>query len=236
LIEGTHAPDSTTASRPLESDPAPAPTKALLTVVVLCFGGLSASLTQTLVIPIQTQPPDLLSTSPANASWVITSTLLAAAVTMPIAGRLADLLGKQRVLVVSAAVLTTGSLVCAMADSLMPMLVGRTLQGLAMGFIPVGISLMREVTPPQMTGTAIASMSATLGVGGVIGLPLSAWIAQDFSWHALFWVSAALALVITVAVATVVPHVHDANGGTLDVVGALGLTAGLVATLVAICG
>ena len=50
------------------------------------------------------------------------------------------------------------------------MLLGRVLQGLAMAFIPVGISMMREVTPPAMTATAVAAMSATLGVGGAIGL------------------------------------------------------------------
>ena len=70
-------------------------------------------------------------------------------------------------------------MICALSGSLVPMLAGRALQGLAMGFIPVGISLMREFTPPQMTGTAIAAMSATLGVGGAIGLPLSAWIAES---------------------------------------------------------
>lgn len=221
----------TTAS----SEPAGAPsTRALVTVVVLCFGGLSAALVQTLVIPIQTQLPSLLHTSAANASWVITATLLAGAVAMPIAGRLADMFGKQRVLLISAGILMVGSLVCAQADSLAPMLAGRTLQGLAMGFIPVGISLVREVTPPAMTSTAIASMSATLGVGGAIGLPLAAYVAQDFNWHALFWLSAVLALLIAVAVATLVPRANDAVGGRLDVIGAVGLSVGLVATLVAV--
>jgi MFS family permease len=55
---------------------------------------------------------------------------------MPVAGRVADLVGKQRVLVTSAGVLLVGSVVCALADSLVPTLVGRALQGLAMGFIP----------------------------------------------------------------------------------------------------
>lgn len=207
---------------------------ALLTVVVLCFGGLTASLVQTLVIPIQGRLPLLLDTSAANTSWVVTATLLAAAVAMPVAGRLADMFGKQRVLVTSAAVLLVGSVVCALSDSLFPMLVGRVLQGLAMGFIPVGISLMREVTPPRLTTTAIAAMSATLGVGGAIGLPLSAWVADAFSWHALFWMSAGLALLVTLAVATLVPHVPDAGGGRVDVVGVVGLAAGLVGTLVAV--
>jgi len=206
----------------------------VLAVVALCFGGLSAALTQTMVIPIQSELPTLLGTSGSNAGWVITATLLAAAVSMPVAGRLADLYGKQRVLVVNAALLVVGSLVCAMTTTLMPMLVGRTLQGFAMGFIPVGISLMREFTPPQITGTAIASMSATLGVGGAIGLPLAAWIADGHDWHLMFWVSAVLALVVMLATIFLVPHIHDAQAGRFDAVGALGLAVGLVAFLVGV--
>lgn len=205
-----------------------------LTVLVLCFGGLAASLMQTLVIPIQTKLPLLLHTSEANSSWVITATLLAAAVTMPVAGRLADMLGKQRVLVVSSLLLVLGSLTCALSSSLAPMLVGRVLQGLAMGFIPVGISLMREVVPPAMASTAVAAMSATLGVGGAIGLPLSAFVAERFDWHALFWMSAGMAAVVALTVAVLVPHVHDSHGGRFDALGAVGLAVGLVGVLVAV--
>jgi MFS family permease len=217
-----------------ETIPTQAPASARLTVAVLCFGGMSAALMQTLVIPIQSALPRLLHTSPANASWVVTATLLGGAVAMPIAGRLADMIGKQRVLVGSAALLVAGSLICALSDSLLPMLSGRVLQGLAMGFIPVGISLMREVTPPAMTNTAIAAMSATLGVGGAIGLPLSAWVAEDFNWHALFWMSVGLAALMVLSVAFLVPHVHDAHGGRFDIGGAVGLAIGLLSTLVAI--
>ena len=206
----------------------------VLAVVVLCLGGLSAALTQTLVIPIQSELPLLLGTAASNAAWVITVTLLAAAVAMPIAGRVADLVGKQRVLVASAGILLVGSVVCALSDTLAPMLVGRALQGLAMGFIPVGISLMREITPPHLTSTAVAAMSATLGVGGAIGLPLSAWIAEVGNWHALFWVAAGLAAVMLVLTWVAVPHVHDAQPGRLDVVGGVGLAVGLVSFLVGI--
>jgi MFS family permease len=103
-----------------------------------------------------------------------------------------------------------------------------------MGFIPVGISLMREITPPHLTGTAVAAMSATLGVGGAIGLPLAAWVADDRDWHALFWVAAALAAVVLVASYFLVPHVQDAAPGRFDVVGALGLAVGLVTFLVGV--
>ncbi|MGY2702625.1 MFS transporter [Nocardioides sp. HB32] len=206
----------------------------LLAVVVLCFGGLCAALTQTLVIPIQSELPTLLGTSAANAAWVVTVTLLAGAVAMPVAGRLADLFGKQRVLVVSSLILLAGSLVCALSSSLVPVLAGRALQGLAMGFIPVGISLMREITPPSLTSTGIAAMSATLGVGGAIGLPLSAWIVEAGDWHALFWVATGLSAVVALLTWFAVPHVHDAQPGRLDVVGGIGLAVGLVAVLVGI--
>ncbi|NHC43891.1 MFS transporter [Motilibacter aurantiacus] len=205
-----------------------------LAVVALCLGGLTAALTQTLVIPIQSELPRLLGTSAANAAWVVTITLLSAAVAMPIAGRLADLFGKQRVLMVSDGILVVGSLVCALSDTLTPMLVGRALQGLAMGFIPVGISLLREITPPHMAGSAVAAMSATLGVGGAIGLPLSAWIADVADWHALFWVATGLSVVILALVRLGVPHVHDAQPGRFDVLGGIGLAIGLVSLLVGI--
>lgn len=206
----------------------------LIPVVVLCFGGLSAALTQTMVIPIQPELPGLLGTSGANAGWVITITLLAAAVSMPVAGRLADLFGKQRVLAVTASLLLAGSVLCAVSSSLAPVLAGRALQGMAMGFIPVGISLMREITPRHLTPTAIAAMSATLGVGGAIGLPLAAWIVQSGDWHALFWVASGIAAIVLVLTLVAVPHVHDAHPGRLDVTGALGLAAGLVSFLVGI--
>jgi MFS family permease len=207
---------------------------ALLTIIVLCFGGMSVALTQTLVIPIQLELPTLLNASASDAAWVVTSTLLAAAVTMPIAGRLGDMFGKQRVLVASSLLLLAGSLVCALSDTLAPVLVGRTLQGLAMGFIPVGISLMREVVPPAMATTAVAAMSATLGVGGAIGLPLSAWIAEASDWHGLFWVASGLAVLVLLGSWFAVPHVHDEHPGRLDVVGAIGLAVGLVATLMGV--
>lgn len=234
VVLGKHVYRTHMTLRDSADAPGPAPAGPLLAVVALCFGGLSAALSQTMVIPIQGELPGLLSTSVSNASWVLTITLLGGAVAMPVAGRLADIAGKQRVLVVSAALLLVGSLICALSSSLPSMLAGRLLQGLSMGFIPVGISLLREITPPRITATSIAAMSATLGVGGAIGLPLSAWIAQTGDWHNLFWVSAGFALLVLVATWVLVPHVHDAHPARLDVIGGAGLAVGLVAFLVGI--
>src|SRR5699024_11327825 len=99
------------------------------------------------------------------------------------------------------------------SSALGPVRVGRALQGVAMGYIPVAISLVREVAPPRLRAGAVAAVSATLGVGGALGLPLAAWIAQYRSWHDLFWVSAGLAAVVIVVSWLVVPEQDEREIG-----------------------
>nr|WP_223841077.1 MFS transporter [Kocuria sp. cx-116] len=209
---------------------APFPGRSAAIFSVLCFGGLSAALMQSLVIPIQGSLPHLLAASPSTASWVLTATLLSAGVA--VGGRLADIHGKKPVLVGTAAMLLLGSVLCALAPSVTLMLTGRVLQGFAMGYIPVAISAVRQVVPVHLSNTAVAGVSATLGVGGALGLPLAAWIAQVSDWHNLFWVSAALGAVVMVLSLTVVPDLQDAHPGKLDVVGIVGLAVGLLGVLV----
>jgi MFS family permease len=200
----------------------------------MAFGGLGGALMQTLVIPIQGDLPELLGTSRANASWVVTVSLLAGAIAMPLAGRLSDLYGRREVLAGSAALMAAGSVVCALGDSLTPILVGRALQGIAMGYIPVAISLVRDIMPPRQVPTAISVISATMGVGGALALPLSAWIAQEHDWHALFWMSSAVAVLIVVSTLVVVPSTPPADDASLDLVGAAGLALGLGGLLVGV--
>ncbi len=206
-------------------------TAPLAVILVLGFSSMCASLMQSLVIPIQPELPRLLDTAPDNAAWVVTATLLAGGVAMPVAGRLADIRGRKPVLVASALVLLAGSLICALSSSLIPVLAGRALQGLAMGYVPVAISFVREITPPTMQNSAVAGISATLGVGGALGLPFSAWIAQDHDWHALFWVSSALAAVMVVLSLVVLPHRRPVDRARFDPVGAIGLAIGVVGIL-----
>ncbi|MGN0064169.1 MAG: MFS transporter [Nocardioides sp.] len=205
-----------------------------LITFVLALGSFCGALMQSLVIPIQAEMPELLNTSAANASWAITATLLAAGVTMPVTGRLADMYGKKKVMAVSAGILAVGSLIAALSSTLAPFLVGRALQGVAMGYIPVAISMVREIAPREKQAGAVAAVSATMGVGGALGMPLSAWIAENYTWHTLFWVSTGLALLILTLTLVVIPHIHDEHPAHLDLVGVLGLAVGLSSFLIGI--
>ncbi|AHH19024.1 major facilitator superfamily transporter [Nocardia nova SH22a] len=205
-----------------------------LIVGVLAFAGIIASIMQTLVIPLIAQFPQLLHTTASNASWIVTVTLLVGAVTTPVAGRLGDLYGKRRVLLLSTVPLIAGSIVCALSDSVLPMIIGRGLQGMGVGIIPLGISVMRDVLPAEKLGSAVALLSASLGIGGALGLPVSAAVAEYSDWHVLFWGAAVLSAVIAVAVWLVVPESDVRGRGGFDYVGAAGLGAGLVALLLAV--
>lgn len=211
-----------------------ASTGATAVIAVLAFSGITTALMQSLIIPLLPALPAFLHTTTAGASWAVTATLLAASVATPVAGRLGDMFGKRRVLLISLGMLVAGSVLTAMADSLTPMVIGRTLQGLAAGVIPLGISIMRDELPADRVVIGTATMSSSLGVGGALGLPVAALIADHTSWHMLFWLSAALGAIAFALVLRVVPESPHHTGGRVDVTGALGLSVGLVLLLLAI--
>ena len=185
----------------------------------------------TLVVPLQAELPELLHSSREDTTWVVTITLLVAAVATPISGRLGDMYGKRRVAVVLLLLLTVGSLIAALSGSIVGVIIGRALQGAVTGVVPLGIAIMRDVLPPQRLGTAVALMSATMGVGGAIGMPVAAYLAMNADWHALFWLAAALGVVGVALVLLVVPEDVLRSPGRLDVIGAVGLAAGLTGIL-----
>ncbi|MER6125046.1 MFS transporter [Streptomyces sp. NPDC001795] len=212
--------------------PARRPSGAI--VPVLAFAGIVVAVMQTLLVPVIKDLPQLLSTAPSNATWVLTSTLLSGAVATPIMGRLGDLYGKRRMLLASLAVMVIGALISGLTSALMPMIVGRTLQGFAMGAIPLGIGLMRDMLPRERLGSAMALMSSSIGVGGGLALPAAALVAQHTNWHALFFGAAGLGALSILLTLLVVPESPMRAEGSFDLLGALGLSAGLVLLLLPI--
>ncbi|HEX7738082.1 MAG TPA: MFS transporter [Marmoricola sp.] len=205
-----------------------------LIVAIGCLCGIVVALSQTLIIPLVSSLPKILHSSADNASWAITATLLTASVATPIAGRLGDMFGKRLMLVVSMGFLFVGSVVSALATGLVVMVTGRALQGLAMGAIALGISVLRDELPEDKVGSGVARMSATMGVGGAIGMPLAAFIADKAEWQALFWMTAGLAAICGIAVLVAVPESPVRTPAPFDFLGALGLGVALTMLLLAI--
>ncbi|EXG81525.1 MFS transporter [Cryptosporangium arvum] len=214
--------------------PADAPATPRFIVPVLASGGLVAAIMQTIVVPLIPSLPTLLDAAPDDASWVLTATLLAGAVATPVAGRMGDMFGKRRMMIVSLGLLVVGAVCSALSGSLALMVVGRVLQGAGAGAIPLGISLMKDILPADRQGSAIAFMSSTMGTGAAIGLPASALVAENADWHLLFWGAGAVGALALVAVVAVVPESGLRAGGRFDVVGAAGLAVWLTGLLLVI--
>ncbi len=203
-------------------------------VAVLAIAGLCSSFMFTLVVPIQAKLPELLHADREDTAWVVTATLLAAAVITPIAGRLGDMYGKRRIVLALLATLVVGSAIAALSTGLPGLVVGRALQGAVTGVVPLGISILRDVLHEDRVDAAIALISATLGVGGALGLPISALVTEHADWHGLFWMAAGLGAVVFALVLWIVPVSVLRTAGRFDYVGAAGLAVGLLGILLAI--
>lgn len=223
---------TTTTVPPDQRERARLPTGLVITVLALC--GTLVSLQQTLVLPLLPEFPGILGTTSENASWLVTITLLTGAVGTPIVSRLADMFGKRLMLIVCLGSVIGGSAVAAMSTSLALVVTGRGLAGIGTALVPVGISIMRDHLPADKVGSGVALMSATLGIGGAVGMPLAGVISSNFDWHALFLVSGGFAVVMLIAVLLVVPESTVRAGGRFDYLGAALLSLALTCFLLAV--
>lgn len=214
------------------TDVPPAPVaargRAGIQTAAIGLGALMAALAQTLVLPVLPTISRDIGASESQATWLLTSTLLVGAVSVPIIGRFADIWGRRLMLQIALGALAVGSLVDALTDSPAVMIVGRALTGLSSAAIPLGISVLAANLAPDRRGSAMALISAMLGVGGALGLPLAGLIGDNFDYHVLFWIGVVGAIVSLVMVALFVREPATEGGSHIDWAGIVLLAGGLV--------
>ncbi|MFF0724370.1 MFS transporter [Streptomyces sp. NPDC004134] len=217
------------------TEPAPIPgLRGRFTIPSLAFGGILMAVMQTVVVPLLPDLPRLTGASAGTVSWTVTATLLAGAVLTPVLGRAGDMYGKKRVLISALTLMTVGSVMCALSSDITVIITARALQGAAAAVVPLSISILRDELPPERRGSAVAMMSSTVGIGAALGLPLAALVIQYADWHAMFWLTSALGALGVAAIAWAVRESPVREPGRFDVVGTLGLAAGLVCLLLGV--
>jgi EmrB/QacA subfamily drug resistance transporter len=202
-----------------------------ITFAVLAMAGVSFALLQSLVAPALPAIQHDLHTSATAVAWVLTAYLLSASVATPILGRLGDMFGKERMLVLALGALAAGSILAALATSVDVLIAARVIQGLGGAIFPLAFGIIRDEFPLDRTPGAIALISALLGVGGGAGIVLAGPIVDHLGYHWLFWfplIPVALALVAAVAF---VPESPVKTPGRVNIAGALLLSAWLVCLL-----
>ena len=169
----------------------------------------------------------------STSAWVLTGYLLSASVCTPLAGKLGDLFGKGRVLAWVLAIFSVGSIVCATAGSIEQLIGGRLIQGVAGGVFPLAFGIINDELPADKRAVGIGLVSATFGIGGGIGLPLSGVIVDHAHMSFLFWIGL-MAVPAAVAAWRLVPPSPARERTTVDWRGAAVLSVGLVAVLLGI--
>lgn len=202
-------------------------------LVSLAAAGLVFAMLQSLVAPALPVIAGQLGVSTADVSWVVTAYLLAASVATPIAGRLGDMFGRRRVLLIVLGLLAAGSVVAGLAADLGLLILGRVLQGAGGAVLPLAFGIVRDELPPRRVGVTVGVLSALLGAGGGLGAVLAGPIVDLLSWNALFWLPLVLILLAAAGIATTVPESRTRAPGPVDVVGALVLSVALVCVLLA---
>jgi EmrB/QacA subfamily drug resistance transporter len=213
---------------------APARVHYRATFAVLATGIAAYALLQSLVIPVLPTIQAGLHTSQNTVTWVLTAYLLSASIFTPIMGRLGDMYGKERWLVLALAALALGSVLSALAGSISVMLVGRVIQGIGGGVLPLAFGIIRDEFPREKIAGAIGVIAALAAAGAGLGIVLAGPIVDALDYHWLFWIPMIMLTASAVAAKLVVPESPVRTAGRLSWGAAVLLSAWLVALLVPI--
>jgi len=205
-----------------------------LTLAVLTIGALAYALSQTMVVPALPEIQHELGTTATAVTFVLTAYLLTASMATPIVGRLGDMFGKERVLVLTLVVFGLGSLVAALSHSIGVLIAGRAIQGVGGAVFPLSFGIIRDEFPRERVAAGIGLISATFGIGGSAGLVLSGVIVDHLSYEWIFWIALAVVAAAVVATRLFVPESPVKSPARIDWVGAALLSVGLVSLLVGV--
>ena len=142
---------------------------------------------------------------PLTAGWLVTMHSLIAAATYAVAGRLGDIRGRKKVMLVLIAIAICGSLLSAVSTSFAMVLAGRALQGFGSAVLPLSIGVLRENLPEERMPISVGLMTTASGAGVVLGLFLGGAIIDNLDWHWLFAASAVLLAIAYGVVQLMVP-------------------------------
>jgi EmrB/QacA subfamily drug resistance transporter len=205
-----------------------------LTLAVLAVAGLSFALLQTMVAPALPAIQRQYGATTTAVTWVLTVYLLTASIATPVLGRLGDMFGKERLLVIVLCVLGAGTLIAALSRSLEMLIAGRAVQGAGGAIFPLAFGIIRDEFPRERVGAGIGLISATFGIGGGAGLVLAGLIVDHLDYTWIFWLSLVVIAGAVVATHLFVPESPVKTPARIDWGGAALLAAGLSAGLIAV--
>ena len=152
--------------------------------------------------------------------WILTITLLTGALATPTLGWLADGSRQRLVILVALSSVLVGCVLSAVSDSFAVLIIGRALQGVGLGLLPVLMATARRLLPPEAARQTIATLSVTTAIGAGLGYPLTGLIAEVLDFRAAYWFGAVAVAAALVFALVVLPARSSGRSRRFDLVGA----------------
>ncbi|MGW4460681.1 MFS transporter [Micromonospora sp. NPDC004704] len=205
-----------------------------LTFAVLAAGAGFFAMMQSLISPVLSTIQHDLHTSQSTVTWVLTAYLLSAAIFTPILGRVGDMVGKERILVLTLVGLAVGCLLAAIAPNITVLIIARLIQGVGGAVFPLSFGIIRDEFPASRMSSAIGAMSAIIAVGGGLGVVLAGPIVGLLGYRWLFWIPLMIVALTALAAYLLVPESPVRNRGRINLLSAALMSGWLVALLLAV--
>jgi MFS family permease len=224
--------------------------RAWLTLGILSSTLLVVFFSETMLLPAIPEIMQDFNIPYGTAAWIFSSYLIVAAVMTPIAGKMSDLYGKKKVLLLLLSMYAAGIVAGGFSDNISSLLASRIIQGVGLAAVPAAFSLLRDTFPPARLAIAVGVFGSAYSAGSVVGLLAGATIIQSFGWHFTFFSIVPFAVAVTIMIAKFVkedkrqlitaPAIIQGNPGkklvshSIDLRGAIALSSTIITFLMAL--
>jgi len=215
----TAKPPGTGSPDPIGADDVPSLRRRLLVPTLVLSGSLMA-VVSSLGAPLVPTLSRADGVSLSTGEWILTITLLTGALATPVMGRLADGPRQRAVILVALGAVVVGCVLSAVSNGFTVLIIGRALQGVGLGLLPVAMAIARRNLPWEAARQTIATLSVTTAIGVGLGYPVTGLIAQLLGFRAAYWFGAITVTGALVLAALVLPPRSAGTSRRFDVVGA----------------
>ncbi|CAM3755448.1 DHA2 family efflux MFS transporter permease subunit [Cohnella lubricantis] len=152
--------------------------------------------------------------------WTVTGYALAQAAVIPLAGWLSDRFGAKRIFLISIALFTIGSGLCALADSAEMLILFRILQGLGGGVVmPISMAFVYRIAPKDKVGAVMGMMGIPILLAPALGPVLAGWMVDYVSWHWIFLINLPIGIIAVILGIRTLPNIERQTVAALDLLG-----------------
>jgi MFS family permease len=206
-------------SPPLSSEPASSntsdnkntiSTSAWITLAILGSSILITMYGETMLLPAI---PDIITEfniSYNTASWILTAYLIAGAVMTPIAGKLSDIYGRKKMVLIIMIIYIIGICLGGLSSNITILIISRVIQGIGISMFPIAFGIVRDQFPPEKLAIGVGTFSAMFAAGSVVGLAIGGSIIQYFGWRNTFFSIIPIAILLWVIIKRFI-YDHNTN-------------------------